>query len=110
MTARGAIHWADLDPTVGHEQAGRRPVLIVSSTKFNEASSTAIAFPLTSQSQRLGYPFTSQVPPGVLDKPSWVKLTQVRTIDVRRLGAELGRVQDPFVQHCLAGLLRHCAP
>lgn len=108
MTARGAILWAGLDPTVGHEQAGRRPVLIVSRTRFNEASSTAIAFPLTSQPQRLGYPFTAQVPGGILDKPSWVKLTQVRTIDVRRLGAELGHVPDAFVRHCLMGLLRHC--
>lgn len=102
--------WAELDPTIGHEQAGRRPVLIASSTRFNQASSTAIAFPLTTQPQRLGYPFTAQVPAGVLAKTSWVKLTQVRTIDVARFGARLGRAPDDFVQHCLAGFLRHCEP
>lgn len=108
MTQRGAIHWADLEPTRGHEPAGRRPVLIVSRTTFNQASGTAIAFPLTSQPQRLEYPFTAQVPEGALQKPSWVKLTQVRTLDTSRLGSRLGAVPDEFVRHCLLGLLRHC--
>ncbi len=110
MTAQGDIVWTDLDPAVGREQKGRRPVLVVSSTKFNEASSTAIAFPLTTQPQRLGFPFTAQVPPGVLAKASWVKLTQVRTIDVARFGSPLGQAPPAFIQHCLAGLLRHCEP
>jgi mRNA interferase MazF len=102
--------WAELDPAIGHEQAGRRPVLVASSTRFNEASQTAIAFPLTTQPPRLGYPFTTPVPANVLSRASWVKLSQVRTIDVRRFGSTLGQAPDDFVQHCLAGLLRHCEP
>ncbi len=45
---RGDIYWADLDPTVGHEQAGRRPVLILSRSAFNDRSGTVIAVALTS--------------------------------------------------------------
>jgi len=45
MPERGSIHWADLEPKKGHEQAGHRPVLIVSRTSFNQASGTAIVFP-----------------------------------------------------------------
>lgn len=110
MIDRGSIHWADLEPTIGHEQAGRRPVLVVSRRPFNAQSRTVITFPLTSAPQRLGFPFRTLVPPGILPKPSWVKLGQVRTIAVQRLGARLGQVSDVFVDHCLAGLLKHCEP
>lgn len=40
---RGDIYWADLDPTQGHEQAGRRPVMVLSQEVFNERSGTVIA-------------------------------------------------------------------
>lgn len=110
MVARGAIVWADLDPVEGHEQGGRRPVLVASGQHFNERSGTLIVFPLTSKAPRLGFPFTVAVPPGVVAKPSWVKLTQVRTIDDRRIRGELGRTHAAFVDHCLQGLLQHCQP
>lgn len=58
---RGDIYWAELDPTVGHEQAGRRPVLIVSHTVFNNKSATVIAIALTSQEPRAGFPFTLEL-------------------------------------------------
>jgi mRNA interferase MazF len=53
---RGDIYWADLDPTLGHEQAGRRPVLVLSQEVFNERSGTVIAVALTSQAQKAGFP------------------------------------------------------
>ena len=46
---RGDICWASLDPTVGHEQRGRRPVLVLSFSKYNNLSGLAIICPLTSQ-------------------------------------------------------------
>lgn len=49
---RGDIYWANLDPTLGNEQAGLRPVLILSQDVFNERSGTVIAVALTSQEQR----------------------------------------------------------
>lgn len=110
MVARGAIVWADLDPVQGHEQGGRRPVLVASSEHFNRSSGTLVVFPLTSQQPRLGFPFHLPVPPGLTTQPSWVKLTQVRTIDDRRLGGQMGIASPAFVGHCMTGLLRHCEP
>ena len=46
---RGDVVWADLDPTRGHEQAGQRPVLVISQDVFNQRSGTVIALALTSR-------------------------------------------------------------
>lgn len=108
MVARGAIVWADLDPVEGHEQGGRRPVLVVSNSDFNQRSGTLVVFPLTTKAPRLGYPFTIPVPPSTVGRPSWVKLTQVRTIDDRRVSGDLGIAPAVFVEQCLSGFLRHC--
>ena len=58
---RGDIRWADLNPVRGHEQAGQRPVLILSHDVFNERSGTVIAMALTSQPQRAGFPLTLEL-------------------------------------------------
>jgi mRNA interferase MazF len=55
---RGEIHWADLNPVRGREQAAQRPVLILSQDVFNERSGTVIAVALTSQPQRASFPLT----------------------------------------------------
>ncbi len=52
---RGDIVWADLNPTRGNEQAGLRPVVVLSEDIFNQNSGTVIAMALTSQPQRAGY-------------------------------------------------------
>ena len=54
---RGEIRWANLNPARGREQAGQRPVLILSQDVFNERSGTVIAVALTSQAQRAGLSF-----------------------------------------------------
>ena len=59
---RGEIRWADLNPVRGKEQAGLRPVLILSHDVFNERSGTVIAVALTSQPQRAGFPLTLFAP------------------------------------------------
>ena len=58
---RGEIRWADLNPIRGREQAGLRPVLILSHDVFNERSGTVIAVALTSQPQRAGFPLTHEL-------------------------------------------------
>ena len=58
---RGEIRWADLDPARGREQAGARPVLVLSHDVFNERSGTVIAVALTSQPQRAGFPLTLEL-------------------------------------------------
>ena len=77
---RGEIYWADLDPTQGREQAGHRPVLILSLAVFNERSGTVIAVALTSQAPKAGFPLTMELSSAGLPKQSWVKISQIRTL------------------------------
>ncbi len=83
---RGEIRWADLGPTRGREQAGQRPVLILSQDVFNERSGTVIAVALTSQPPRAGFPLTLALHSEGLPKRSWVKISQIRTLAVERIG------------------------
>jgi mRNA interferase MazF len=83
---RGEIRWADLSSGQGREQTGRRPVLILSHDVFNERSGTVIAMAVTSQLQKAGFPLTLEVISKGLPKRSWVKIGQVRTLAVERIG------------------------
>ena len=96
--------WAELNPTQGREQAGRRPVLIISNDVFNERSGTVIAMAITSQAQRAGFPLTVELTGHSLPKPSWVKVSQVRTLSVERLGRHLGRVSPEDLLRVVEGL------
>jgi mRNA interferase MazF len=101
---RGDILWADLNPIKGHEQAGRRPVLILSPEIFNDRSGTVIAMALTSQPQRAGFPLTMQIASITLPKPTWVKISQIRTLSVERLGKRIGQVSDDEMTQIVEGL------
>lgn len=57
---RGDIVWTDFDPQLGHEQAGRRPALVLSRKLFNEASGLALFCPITGRQK--GYPFEVPLP------------------------------------------------
>jgi len=101
---RGDIYWADLEPTVGHEQSGLRPVLVVSHNVFNDRSGTVIAMALTSQPQRSGFPLTYELENQSLPKKSWVKISQIRTLSVLRLKNKLGEVQPEDLDTIIEGL------
>jgi mRNA interferase MazF len=101
---RGEIRWADLNPTRGGEQAGLRPVLILSEDVFNERSGTVIAVALTSQPQRAGFPLTLELTSARLPKRSWVKISQIRTLAVERIGKRLGRASSEEMAQVLEGL------
>lgn len=101
---RGDIFWADLDPVRGREQAGRRPVLILSQDVFNERSETVIALAITSQEPSAGFPLSFEIRSVQLPKPSWVKISQIRTISTERLGARLGRISPEELAQILEGL------
>jgi mRNA interferase MazF len=101
---RGEIWWADLDPIRGHEQGGRHPVLIISEDVFNARSGTVIALAITSQPQRAGFPLTETLAPAVLPKPSWVKISQVRTLSTERLSGKVGEVSIEVLEHIIDGL------
>jgi mRNA interferase MazF len=93
-----------LSPVRGHKQSGRRPVLVLSHDVFNERSGTAIAVALTSQPQRAGFPLTLELHARGLPKRSWVKISQVRTLSVQRLGARLGRASAEEIAQVVEGL------
>ena len=101
---RAEIYWADLSPTRGHEQAGQRPVLVISHEVFNERSGTIIALALTSQPQRVGLPLALKIESAKLPKPSWVKISQIRTLSTERLGKRLGRISPEELQQVIEGL------
>ncbi|MGH9892662.1 MAG: type II toxin-antitoxin system PemK/MazF family toxin [bacterium] len=101
---RGGVIWANLEPTVGHEQAGHRPVVVLSADVFNERSGTVIAMALTSHEQRAGFPLTYELKSVKLKKRAWVKISQVRTLSTRRLGKKIGRVVPEELDHLVEGL------
>jgi mRNA interferase MazF len=101
---RGDVRWADLTPTRGHEQAGRRPVLVLSHDVFNERSGTIIAVAMTSQEPRAGFPLTLESRADGLTKRSWIKISQIRTLSTDRIGQRLARASEEELARVLDGL------
>lgn len=101
---RGDVWWAALDPVHGREQAGTRPVLVISHDVFNARSGTVIALAITSQQPAAGFPLTYQLPDGTLPKPSWVKISQIRTLSVERLSNRVGRISPEDLEEIVDGL------
>ena len=101
---RGDIFWAELSPTVGKEQAGMRPVVILSHDVFNERSGTVIAVAISSQEPRAGFPLTLEIRSAKLPKRSWAKISQVRTLSVERLGKKLAQIAPEEVDQIIQGL------
>lgn len=74
---RGDVAWVDLDPTRGHEQRGKRPVVVVSSKLYNARAGLALVCPITSVVK--GYPF--EVAVRVKEISGVILVDQVRSID-----------------------------
>ncbi len=102
---RGDVFWADLNPVRGREQAGLRPVLILSHDLFNRKSETVIAMAITSQAQKAGFPLSMALLIEMMPKPSWVKISQIRTISVDRLGKRITAVDPAMLDQLVDGLL-----
>ena len=101
---RGEIRWADLNPVRGHEQAGLRPVLILSHDIFNERSGTVIAVAITSQPQKAGFPLTIELKSPNLPRKSWLKISQIRTLSIERIGKVIGKASLEELNHAIEGL------
>ena len=101
---RGDIVWADLSPVRGREQASQRPVLVISQDVFNERSGTVIALALTSQPQKAGFPLTLELSHPRLPRKSWVKISQIRTLSVERLGQRIGKASAEDLGLIVEGL------
>jgi mRNA interferase MazF len=101
---RGEVRWAELNPVRGNEQAGRRPVLVISHDVFNERSGTVIAIAMTSQEPRAGFPVTLESKAAGLPKRSWIKISQIRTLSVDRIGRRIARASEEELARVVDGL------
>lgn len=90
---RGEVWLVTLDPTIGREQAGTRPALIVSDDLFNQShAELVVVLPLTSKSKGTRSHVPVAPPEGGLTVPSFIKCEDVRSISIQRLGRRLGKV------------------
>ena len=100
---RGEIRWADLNPVRGREQSGQRPILVLSHDVFNDRSGTVIAVALTSKEPRAGFPLIVESTARGLPKRSWVKVSQIRTLAVERIGRLVAHASAEEVARVLEG-------
>jgi mRNA interferase MazF len=82
----GDVVWITLNPQVGHEQAGRRPAVVLSPQSYNDKTGLAILCPITSQIK--GYPFEVLMPVG-LPVAGAILSDQMKSLDWRKRNAEL---------------------
>ena len=101
---RGDIHRADLNPAIGSEQGGFRPVLILSHNIFNDRSGTVIAVAITSQAQRAGFPLTLELSDARLPEKFWLKISQVRTLSAKRIGEKIASASPKDLVSIIDGL------
>ena len=96
---RGDIFYADLNPVIGSEQGGTRPVLVVQNDIGNKYSPTIIITAITSQINKAKLPTHVEIKAGSygLVKDSVVLLEQIRTIDKSRLKERMGRLDEPLM-------------
>jgi mRNA interferase MazF len=100
------VVWVDFDPQVGHEQAGRRPALVLSPRAYNEKAGLAILCPITSRSK--DHPFEIKLPASLPVHGS-IQVDQLKSVDwrqrrVQKLGRLPGTVMEG-VRHHVATLL-----
>lgn len=104
---RGEIWTAELDPTQGSEQAGRRPVLVLQNDAINRFTTTVLAIPLTTNLRRASLPSCVQVAQGDggLTSDSVILCHQMRALDKSRLKKRLGILSDATMLAVEARLL-----
>ena len=92
---RGEVWRADLDPVRGHEQAGTRPILIISDNIFNSSpAQLVIALPLTSKAKNVRVHILVEPPEGGLTMQSFIKCEDIRSLSIDRLCNRIGYVED----------------
>jgi mRNA interferase MazF len=95
--------WLVFDPQAGHEQAGRRPALVLSPKSYNEKVGLLLACPITSHVK--GYPFEVLLPPG-LPVQGIILADQVKSLDWRvRKAEKIGVVPSELFKEVLGKLL-----
>ena len=110
LLLRGQIYVADLDPVRGHEQAGVRPVLVLSGSASNASSNMAIILPMTGSRPRVRFPYAMRIQSVAMPRPSWVLPRQIRAVSDERMQAYVGRVSNAELKRVVLAVLRHILP
>jgi mRNA interferase MazF len=100
MIKRGEMYFADLNPVIGSEQGGIRPVLIIQNDIGNRYSPTVIVLAITSRIEKAKLPTHVEAPMGLsgLKRDSVILGEQVRTIEKKRLRERLGQLPDQLMR------------
>jgi mRNA interferase MazF len=90
---RGEVWQVNLSPTIGHEQAGTRPALVVSVDAFNRGpADLAVVLPITSVKKQISFHVPLSPPEGGVTKVSFVKCEDLRSVSKERFARRLGHV------------------
>ena len=103
---RGDCYWANLDPTPGSEQAGRRPVLVLSVNRYNDRRRMIVGVPLTTK-DKLEPPLCIDLGT-VSGKRAFALTSQIRGMAQSRLGRRIERGREADVERCLDAFLEIC--
>ena len=104
VPARGDVVWLVFDPHAGHEEAGRRPVVVLSPLAYNGRVGLVLVCPITRQVK--GYPFEVPVPEGVGNLQGVILADQVKSLDWRvRQASLIGHLPDSTIER-IVGLIR----
>jgi mRNA interferase MazF len=98
LPSRGEVWFADLNPTLGREQAGKRPVLVISTNDFNHGpAELVVVAPITSKKK--GVPWHVAVSPleGGLRSKSYIRCEDVRSISRARLSKRFGAISQATI-------------
>ena len=95
---RGEVWLIDLNPVRGHEQAGKRPCVVISVNLFNQgASGLAIVLPITSKDKKIPFHVEINPPEGGLKIKSFIKCEDIRSISVERFITKWGVINDTTI-------------
>jgi mRNA interferase MazF len=109
MVKKWSIYWADLNPVIGSEQAGKRPVLVVSNNIVNKILPVVTILPISSVKETVKvYPTEIFLPMEIsgLPKNSVAMVHQVRTVSKQRLGSECSSISNEKTMHKINSVIR----
>lgn len=98
LVVRGSLVWVNFDPAQGHEQRGRRPALVVSSTNYlTSVRGLVIVLPITSVDRGWPHHVLVRGDASALPKRSFVMTEQPRTVSLERIGRPAGLADEDTV-------------
>ncbi|MDE2937688.1 MAG: type II toxin-antitoxin system PemK/MazF family toxin [Chloroflexota bacterium] len=106
---KGEIRWVAIEPAsqvVGHEQGNNRPALILSNNRFNDFTDLVVVALITSTPQVAGNLYSLEIHSVNMPRPSWVLVSQMRTLSARRIGELIGTVDNEELNRVHTAILR----